>query len=158
MRIPASWYVAQLKMLGAQLLTLLPVLLACRRGAFIPKAQRSIKTMWPEPYTALNGRLVDKWSWNWLNAWCNNPEDGVSGQDALVWKNGQLVSYAEYTGLSGWRLAWSWNWRNAVQALKYRYAIPGEGPLNTFTVFGSTFAYGYKGINGLNCPVGPSRV
>lgn len=144
-------------MLVASLITLPIVYLACWRQAwgqspFVP----SIKTDWPSQYAAsLNGRPVDQWDWKWLNRWCGQPEDGVSGVFALVWKDANtLVTYAEYTGYTGSRLAWSWNLRNKVQALKYRYAIPGVGPYKTFTLFGHTFGYGYKVINGLNVPVG----
>ena len=43
------------------------------------------------PYLSINpahkGR-IDRWSWAWLNPIWGNPEDGVSGQTALIWLNG----------------------------------------------------------------------
>lgn len=145
-------------MLCASLVTAPAVYLACRLGAFTAATAVSIKVTWPIQYTYLNARKIDSFAWKWLDRICGNPEDGASGQCALVWRGADLVSYAVYTGLIGqqnaWRLAWKWNMRNKVQRMKYALAIPGEGPYRTFTLFGHTFGYGYKIVCGLNVPVG----
>ena len=64
-------------------------------------------------------RAIDVWSWDWLNGVYGNPEDGVSGAQAIV--NGQPYMP---TANSIWR-AYCWSaWRNSANGLKYRFAAP----------------------------------
>ena len=74
---------------------------------------------WPAPYEALNGRRIDGFTcrWKWFQRCFHNPEDGDSGQTALIWVNGALQIYNP-TG-SRWK-AYCWSaWRNSVDGLKY---------------------------------------
>lgn len=86
-----------------------------------------------EPTTSTQGPYpahpIDQWSWVWLRPWFNNPEDGVSGQFAMVWPNGTArVPYRPgISGRTGWRLwledalrAYLWSaWRNTADNRKY---------------------------------------
>ncbi len=76
-----------------------------------------------------DGRKIDKWTWTPLNWIWGNPEDGVSGQTALVWING--VTRVEYwrTCPANWirAMAWSW-WRNGADQLKYWFQWRGTNP------------------------------
>jgi hypothetical protein len=88
---------------------------ACVLQAWTAPNQPSIKPSLERP-------TVDRWSWNWLNAWYSNTEDGVSGQQALVWDaNGKLVPYASL--YPSWTpkcvIAYGWSaWRNGANNLK----------------------------------------
>jgi hypothetical protein len=97
-------------------------------------------------------RTVDCWSWGWLNYVYANPEDGVSGQCALIWVNGEtqgpylpLPTDVTVNGVRH-KIAWStWErwlyeaWRaycwsalrNSCDMLKYRFAWE-NGPQATF--------------------------
>lgn len=62
-------------------------------------------------------RLVDRWSWEPLNAIYGNPEDGVSGRYALVWTPVKLVPYWP-AAPADWIRAYAWSaWRNSTNAL-----------------------------------------
>lgn len=75
--------------------------------------------VWQPPHDCLNGRPIDSWDWDWLNKWFGNPEDGVSGQTALIWNGTTLVTYNPDG--SRWK-AYVWSaWRNSVDALKYKF-------------------------------------
>lgn len=69
---------------------------------------------------------IDKWSWDWLNAWYANPEDGVSGRYAMVWVNGVRVHYMADCKYPAWR-AYCWNMRNTADQLKYTWGASNEG-------------------------------
>lgn len=73
-----------------------------------------------------DGRPIDRWNWRTLGRIYGNPEDGVSGQTALVWDNGQLVFYLPHSA-SSWR-AYRWSAiRNSCDNLKYVFQWQG-GP------------------------------
>lgn len=97
-------------------------------------------------------RKIDRWQWAWVR-WLgfSNPEDGDSGQTALIWKDGQRVLYADPQ-----RPRWSaYKWsalRNSADGWKYRLAYP-NGPLVTFRFLGRTVKAGYQPENGFNVPV-----
>lgn len=66
---------------------------------------------------------VDRWSWGWLNAWYSNIEDGVSGQQAIVYVDGagHLGTYASTfpKWTPKWVIAYAWSaWRNGANNLK----------------------------------------
>jgi hypothetical protein len=76
-------------------------------------------------------RRIDVWDWMPLNYVYGNPEDGVSGQCALVGNadNTALVPYMP--NAPAWWRAYLWcGWRNSCDALKYRFAWP-NGPCAT---------------------------
>ncbi len=83
------------------------------------------------PYLSINpahkGR-IDRWSWGWLNPIWGNPEDGVSGQKALVWVNG-VTQRPYWPGCPSPRLrAYVWSaWRNSCDQLKYTLAVTRFG-------------------------------
>lgn len=93
---------------------------------------------------------IDRWRWAPLNAVYGNPEDGVSGQTALIWGSGteagHLVSYMP--GAAAWRRAYAWSaWRNSADNLKYVFQWRGAQPApyksGTFKLFGKLFAYDF---------------
>lgn len=96
-----------------------------------------------------SNRVIDGWSWAPLNYIYGNPEDGVSGERALIWRSdGSRVSYLP-TSNSVWR-AYCWSaLRNPADGLKYVFAVPGTGPLKK--VLG--FKLGWQVENGKNVPV-----
>jgi hypothetical protein len=100
-------------------------------------------------------RQVDAWSWP-INAVYGNPEDGVSGQHALVWDDsGHKVAYMPGSN-PVWR-AYCWSaWRNSTDNLKYVFAWAG-GPFvkADYTIFGKTrtFRAGWQVENGIKVPV-----
>jgi hypothetical protein len=80
---------------------------------------------WTEPTNASikpGHGPVDQWSWKFLNPWYANTEDGVSGQQALVYDNtGHLVPYASTfpKWTPKWVIAYAWSaWRNGANNLK----------------------------------------
>lgn len=83
----------------------------------------------------------------------NNPEDGVSGQTALVWNSTgtKQIPYAptQFAWLNGY--LWS-ACRNSCDNLKYVFADP-NGPLVTFRVLGRTGKVGWQVENGVSVPV-----
>jgi len=50
-------------------------------------------------------RRIDRWRWRWLGLAFDNPEDGVSGDQAQVWVNGELKPYMPNAWLRGGRIA-----------------------------------------------------
>lgn len=82
----------------------------------------------PSPIPSINdGRAIDRWRWP-LNAVYGNPEDGVSGSDAIVWINGTTRAPFMPGAYPPWR-AWAWSaWRNPTDALKYTLALGVQGP------------------------------
>jgi hypothetical protein len=114
-----GFFLGQVPQLLAAVLGWFILALPCALGAYGMHGVKSNK-VWPAPWQYLNGREIDTWNWNWLNAWFGNPEDGVSGKTALVWDDsGHLVIYNP-TG-SRWS-AYCWSaWRNSSDALKYKF-------------------------------------
>lgn len=98
-------------------------------------------------------RQIDHWNSILLNLVYGNPEDGVSGQQALVWtSDGKQVPYMP--GAPAWWRAYCWSaLRNSCDNLKYVFADP-KGPLKTFKLFGRTCKIGWQVENGYNVPVG----
>lgn len=79
---------------------------------------------------------ISRWTWRWMNPIWGNPQEGVSGQEALVRDaQGNQVPYKP-----GWgpRLrAYFWAaLRNSADGLKYLLAWD-KGPLVTFWFFGT---------------------
>jgi hypothetical protein len=83
--------------------------------------------LWTEPnyisIKPLAGRvLVDEWSLPLLNKWYGNSEDGVSGQQAIVYDDaGHLVPYASTfpSWVPKWAIAYAWSaWRNGANNIK----------------------------------------
>lgn len=98
-----------------------------------------------------DGRIIDRWRWKRLNFIYGNPEDGVSGQTALVWVNGSLSFYRRPTW-APWR-AYLWSgWRNSADNLKYVFAWQ-KGPLVEFNLFGMEHKLGWQFENGVKVPV-----
>lgn len=94
-----------------------------------------------------DGRQIDRWSWGLLNKVYGNPEDGVSGRFALIWRNGVQVPYMP--NAPAWWRAYCWSaWRNSCDSLKYRFAW-WKGP--QATVFGHKI--GWWEENGYKVPV-----
>ena len=93
---------------------------------------------------------VDRWRWGPLNAVYGNPEDGVSGQAALVWGSGpdagKLVAY--WPGAPAWLRAYAWSaWRNSADQLKYAFRWTGPtgcAPFKQVRLFGRTLSFGWK--------------
>jgi hypothetical protein len=115
---------------------------------------------WTEPDTlSINsaplGRKVDRWRWGWLNAVWGNPEDGVSGQQALIWVHGRQRPY-----LPGVKPAWrAYRWsalRNSSDRMKYRFPW-AKGPFyqRQFALFGRRllFKAGWQRESGLSVVV-----
>ena len=67
-------------------------------------------------------RPVDRWKWTPLNSVYGNPEDGVSGQQALVWNStgtARVLYQSPFTQWAPWK-AYCWSaWRNSTDQLKY---------------------------------------
>lgn len=96
---------------------------------------------------------VDRWSWGLLNYVYGNPEDGVSGQTALVWGSGtdagRLVPYMPGAN-AAWR-AYCWSAaRNTAGGLKYVFQWRGKlpAPFKQVKLFGFTASFGWKLENG----------
>jgi hypothetical protein len=102
-----------------------------------------------------DGRPIDDWDLPWLNFIYGNPEDGVSGQTALVWGPNGLEAYMP-NAWAPWR-AYCWSaLRNSCDNLKYVFAW-AEGPLWTysFKVWRWTIRgkLGWQEENGYHVPV-----
>jgi hypothetical protein len=69
-----------------------------------------------------NRTYVDVWRWQWLNYWYANSEDGVSGQQALVWTDANTLVWYPDTfphWTPKWWIAYCWSaWRNNANNLK----------------------------------------
>ena len=104
----------------------------------------------PSPNPSINdGRKIDRWSWRILAPW-DNPEDGVSGQQALVWINPATRGPFMPGGWAPWR-AWVWSaWRNSTNALKYTLALGWHGPrMKPRQILGRTLTGGWSVENGV---------
>jgi hypothetical protein len=107
----------------------------------------------PSPFNP--ARTVDAWNSRGLQAIFGNPEDGVSGQHALIWLNG--TTQGEYMPGADprWR-AYCWNARNSADQLKYWFAWRwGPLVLWEYKLFGKvrTLRVGWQDENGFNVPV-----
>lgn len=108
----------------AEVLGFIVLLPACLFHAWTtPPTYPSIKE-WPSGVGGQypHRQLVDEWRWGWLNRWYGNVEDGVSGQQAWVWKaDGTLVPYPTTfpTWVPEWVIAYAWSaWRNGANNIK----------------------------------------
>jgi len=144
-----KWFLAQCLMFIAAVLGVFVLPIPCLRQAWNVNA-KSIK----------DGRPIDTWNSSWLNSVYGNPEDGVSGNKALVWENGILVPYRQKS--RPWVRAYLWSgFRNTADNLKYKFAIqqtmwlesnppqPTGGPIKYWW----KFKFGYQIENGYNVPV-----
>jgi hypothetical protein len=102
--------------------------------------------LWTEPNTVSSKTIVatnkapariyvDEWKWKWLNKWYGNSEDGVSGQQAIVWDDaGHLVPYTSL--YPSWvpksAIAYGWSaWRNGANNIKRPLRTDGlNAPVN----------------------------
>lgn len=116
------WYVVvQLIMLLFMVAGWVVLIPPCLLHAWYPSAFGSIS----------DGRVIDRWSWWWLSAF-QNPEDGVSGQQALIWTSTGQVPYMP--NAPAWWRAYCWSaWRNSCDNMKYLFAWE-RGP--QATIFG----------------------
>lgn len=134
------WFVVvQLVMLFASLLGKLLLIPFCALKAWKPL---------PSPFDAT--RMIDLWSWGPLNMIYGNPEDGVSGAQALIWdsQGSERVGYMASSG-ARWR-AYCWSaWRNSADNLKYVFAWK-NGP---FKVWANGHKAGWQEENGFKVPV-----
>ena len=109
------------------------------------------------PSTLTPGRTIDCWTWAPLNYVYGNPEDGVSGQHALLWNNTGMAKVPYMPDANPiWR-AYCWSaWRNSADSLKYVFAWQ-NGPFYscTYTAFGKQhkFRAGWQHENGIKVPV-----
>jgi hypothetical protein len=93
-------------------------------------------------------RPIDAWKWNLLNYVYANPEDGVSGQCAIIYNNGLPGPYMP--NAPAWWRAYCWSaWRNSCDSLKYRFAW-GNGPQ---AVLFNRWKVGWWPENGRKVPV-----
>lgn len=100
-----------------------------------------------------DGRPIDGWSFFLLNTVYGNPEDGVSGQTALVWNRLGSNQIPYKPTRWAWLDAYLWSaWRNSCDNLKYVFADP-KGPRVTFEFIGRTAKIGWQMENGYNVPV-----
>jgi len=141
LRTVAGWLFAQAVMFIVALAGLVVLIPFCLAHSWETK-ERSLK----------DNRPIDRWSWLLLDAFYGNPEDGVSGKQALVYGD-QPYKPSTLTGLKGWLFdswrAYSWSaLRNSADALKYHYARSGVGRIVI------TIKAGYQQENGYNVPVG----
>lgn len=103
--------------------------------------------------SAKDGRPIDHWNAGWLRFCFDNPEDGVSGQTALVWNRLGSNQIPYKPTRWAWLNAYLWSaWRNSCDNLKYVFADP-KGPLVTFPFIGRTARIGWQMENGYNVPV-----
>lgn len=105
---------------------------------------------WP---SIKDGRAIDEWSFEPLNWIYGNPEDGVSGQHALIWQGTPPVLVPYMATAAAWWRAFCWNCRNSADQLKYFFAWKA-GPLYTRTWgSGKVIRWGWHNENGHNVPV-----
>lgn len=131
------WFVVvQLIMLVALVLGLLILIYPCVKRAWVQSGQRSIK----------DGRPIDRWRCRPLNWVYGNPEDGVSGQTALVMVNPVIAGPYLPSADDRWR-AYRWSaLRNSCDNLKYVFAWR-NGP------YSERLRMGWKEENGVRVPV-----
>jgi len=102
----------------AEILGFILLLPACLFHAWTDATYPSSK-----PLPAHQRILVDQWRWQWLNKWYANIEDGVSGQQAIVYVDdkGTLGPYASLypAWTPKWIIAYGWSaWRNGANNIK----------------------------------------
>jgi hypothetical protein len=102
-----------------------------------------------------DGRTIDQWTWGPANLVLGNPEDGVSGQTAVVFTTGAAGPYMP-GAWAPWR-AYCWSaLRNSCDSLKYFFALKG-GPLieKPYRLWKWSFAakFGWQVENGISVPV-----
>lgn len=98
-----------------------------------------------------DSRPIDRWKWKPIGWLFGNPEDGVSGQYAVIWVNGSRQHYMP-DAWAPWR-AYCWSaWRNSADQLKYLFAWQ-NGPYKEFILFGVTHKIGWQTENGFKVPV-----
>jgi hypothetical protein len=139
-----------LKFVAVQLVMLLATIVGwfllipfCYKRHWVVWKRKSIK----------DGRPIDEWVYDWVQAIYGNPEDGVSGRTALVWNKEGSAQTAYAPTRVVWLNAYLWSaWRNSADNLKYVFADP-KGPLITFKLFSRTCKVGYQMENGYNVPV-----
>lgn len=147
-----------LKFIGIQLVMLLATIVGWVLLLPFCVFKRWTTTQWLDGFfiysTSLKDkRTIDHWNSILMNAVYGNPEDGVSGQYALIWNAGgtALGPYAPTRWV--WLNAYLWSaWRNSCDNLKYVFHDP-DGPLVTFKLFGRTMKFGWQPENGFNVPV-----
>lgn len=156
-----TWFaIAQLLMLVMMVLGWFVLILPCLLQAWETSPAPSIN----------DGRKIDRWRWRIL-VWADNPEDGISGQTALVWGSGanagkrvpymptpdwlkrftELPSRKLYRWIhDAWR-AWIWSaWRNSTDQLKYTFALGWRGPqMKPRKILGRTLTGGWSVENRL---------
>lgn len=99
-------------------------------------------------------RVIDHWNSILLNVIYGNPEDGVSGKQALVWADDGSLSPHPYMAMApDWWRAYCWSaWRNSCDNLKYVFANDA-GPLKVVKIGKFTVKVGWQKENGFNVPV-----
>lgn len=105
---------------------------------------------------------VDFWTWGCLG-WASNPEDGVSGKQALLNDGEHYTPYMPCPSWITWRWAvWLWDslrayfwsaWRNSADELKYVYAWPEGHCVSGTWLNGRQYVIGWRPENGFNVPV-----
>lgn len=96
-------------------------------------------------------RSIDRWAWPALNYVYGNPEDGVSGQQAVIWKDNLPFPYMPHAW-APWR-AYLWSgWRNSADNLKYVFSC-ASCPLKAGVLLGRPYKIGWQEENGYNVPV-----
>ena len=106
------------------------VMLACTVLGWVVLPLPCLLQAWElSPTPSINdGRRIDRWTWGVLNPIWGNPEDGVSGQTALVWLNGVTQGSYWPTCPSAALRAYVWSaWRNSCDPLKYSLAVTRFG-------------------------------
>jgi len=136
------WFVVvQLIMWTFSIAGMVVLIWPCLARAWEPSTAPSIK----------DGRQIDRWKWGWLAPY-QNPEDGVSGQTALIMLNpvdtGPFMPVAD----DRWR-AYCWSaLRNSCDGLKYFFSW-ANGPYAEFTVGSKRIRLGWTEENGRKVPV-----
>ncbi len=152
-----AYWGAQVVTWGAFLAGLVVLLVPCLAHAWETSPAPSVKPGHP---------WIDQWSWPWLRPVYHNPEDGDSGQRALVW-NSTGTAQGPYWPMSvpawaaklprvgfvvGWLQdslrAYVWSaWRNNADGLKFlfrwRGALPAPWKTASWPLIGPV-AYGWK--------------
>lgn len=145
MKNTAAWIwfaIVQLISLGAMVVGWVLLIPFCLAQAWEMSPMPSIKD---------GQRPIDRWRWRWLGFAFDNPEDGVSGAQALIWVDGKQVPYMP-DAWPPWR-AYCWSaWRNSADNLKYVFAWE-KGPFKQWTLFGRPQKAGFQQENGFNVPI-----
>jgi hypothetical protein len=112
-----GWFVVvQLIMLVATLVGAVLVLpLACWL-----KAWTRTGPYYGTMFSIKNLRVISRWSWGPLNYVYGNPEDGVSGEQALVWNKEGTQQVVYNPRGTAWK-AYCWNLRNSANQLTYTF-------------------------------------